>query len=135
MFVHSARWQRRKNVSSQEFLAKIFHDHVARAGGVGLFNHGLDVVALAHIAYHRDDVVSEILLEPRNNNGGIESSRVGKNNFFSHEHSSLAGDRRRPAVDKELLSVHAGDSLPAQRSQTARNPSPRRSLLIRGAPA
>src|SRR5260370_19318224 len=135
MLVCRSRLPRRKNVSGQKLLAQILDDHLACARGVGLLDHCLNVVGLAHIADHRDDAVIVVLLEPWNDDGGIESSGVGEHNFFRHEHSLRAGDRHRPAVNKESLSVLEAGFPPARKSMTARNPSPRLSLPIRGAPA
>src|SRR6267154_2208574 len=105
MLIHSAGLQCWKNISSQKLLAEIFHDHLARAGGVSLLYNGLDVIPLPYIAHHGDDTVRVIFLEPGNNDGGIEPSGVSEHNFFRHKHSLRAGDRRRPVAGKESLSV------------------------------
>src|SRR5580658_152500 len=135
MLIHRTSAQRGKHISSQKLLAKILHDHLARARRISLLDNGFNVISLADIADHRDHAVGVIFFEPRNNNGGIEPPGVSEYNFFRHEHSSRAGDRRRPTANKESLSAHAGDFLPAQRPRTAANRSPRRLLPTLDAPA
>src|SRR5258708_36767620 len=134
MLIHSAGLQCWKNVSSQKLLAEVFHDHLARARGVGLLYNGLDVVTLPYIAHHGDDAVRVIFLKPGNNDGGIESSRVSEHNFFRHKHSLRAGDRRPPVEDKESLSVRAAGFPPAQKLLPAEIPHLRRSLQPSVAP-
>ena len=55
----------------------------AGAGGEGLFVRGLEIFALAEIADHGDYFAAAVsFLEPRNDDGGIQTSRVGKYDFF-----------------------------------------------------
>ena len=97
MFVHRARLQRGENISGQKFLAQVFHHHLAGAGLVGLFDDGFDVVSLAHIAHHGDHIVGIVFFQPRNDDGGIQTSGIRKHNFLRHERSSLAGDPPPPS--------------------------------------
>src|ERR1700680_321297 len=107
MLVDSSRLQRREHVPREKFLAEIFHHHLGGAGGVGFRNYGFNVVSLADIAHHRNHIVGIIFSQPRNNDGGVETSRIGKYDFLRHEPSSLAIGFPRPAINTKWLSERA----------------------------
>ncbi len=99
VLVHRARLDRREDVVGQELLPQVFDDDFARAGLVGLLDHGIEVVALADVGDEGDDVVVVVFLQPRNDDGGVQPSRICKDNFFTHEHSSAgSGEHRLPAT-------------------------------------
>ena len=93
--------QSREYVASQELFAQIFDNHFAGAGRISLLDDGFDVVPLAHIADHGDDVIGIVFLQPWNDDGSVESTGISKNNFLRHERSLRAGAPRRPAINKE----------------------------------
>ena len=87
VLVDCARLERRKYVTGEKFLAQVFDDHLAGAGVIGLLHDCFDVIFLPDIADHGNDVVVVILFQPRNDDGGIESTGIGENDFLRHEHS------------------------------------------------
>ncbi len=115
VLVHSPGFQGREDVSGQEFLAQILDHNLACAGGICLLNHSFNVISLANIADHGNDVVRVIFLEPRDDDRRIESPGIGEDNFFRHERSLPAGEPRRPAANTKWPSEHACDSPPARR--------------------
>ncbi len=66
-----------------EFLAQIFDVSGARAGSESLFSRCFQILALPEIADHGDHFAAAVIfLEPRNDDGGIEPSGIGKHNFL-----------------------------------------------------
>ena len=83
MLVDRAGAQRGPDVAGDEFFAQIFDEGLAGAGGERFLVGGLQVFALAEVADHGDYLAAAVvLLEPRNNDGGIEPPGIGKNNFL-----------------------------------------------------
>ena len=74
-----ARAQSREDVVAQEFIAQVFHDHFCRAGLMGFFHHGVNVLALAHVGNHGDHVTVIVFFEPRNNDRGIKPPEYASN--------------------------------------------------------
>ena len=87
MLVDRARLERRKYVTGEKFLAQVFDDHLAGAGVIGLLHDRFDIISLPDIADHGNHIVVVILFQPRNDDGGIESTGIGENDFLRHEHS------------------------------------------------
>ena len=87
MFVHGARFQRGKDVSGKKFFAQIFDDDLAGASRVRLLHDCFDIVTLADVADHGDDVVVVVFFEPWNDDGSIESAGIGEDDFVRHERS------------------------------------------------
>ena len=118
--------ERGEHVAGQKLFAQVLDNDFAGAGGIGLLHHGLDVVALSHIADHGDDVIGIVFLEPRNNDRGVESAGIGKHNFLRHKHSLRAGARRRRAADIKSLFEREDGFPPAHKRSSGLNQSPRR---------
>ena len=78
MLVDGARLQRGENIAGEKFFAQVFDYDFARAGGIGFVDHGFEIVSLAHVANHGDDVVGIVLFQPRNDDGGVQASGVGE---------------------------------------------------------
>ena len=58
------------------------HHHLGRAGGNGLLRHGLHVVSLAHVGHKGNDLAAVVLLQPRNNDGGIQTPEYASTTFL-----------------------------------------------------
>ena len=83
VFVDGSGAQRGPDVAGDEFLAQVFDVGGAGAGGESFLVRGFQIFLLAEIADHGDHFAAVIiLLQPRNNDGGIETSGIGKNNFL-----------------------------------------------------
>ena len=64
VFVYGACFQRGEDVSGKEFFTQVLDHHLAGAGRVGFLHDCFDVVTLADVPHHRDDVVVVVLFEP-----------------------------------------------------------------------
>ena len=83
MFVNGARAQSGPNVAGDEFLAKILDVRGTRAGGESFFARGFQIFLLAEVADHGDHFAAAVIfLQPRNNDGGVQTSGIGKHNFL-----------------------------------------------------
>ena len=103
MLVHRARLDRREDVVGQELLPQVFDDDLARAGLVRLLDDCVDVVALANVGHEGDDVVVIVFLQPRNDDGGVESSGISKYDFLTHVHSSAGSGATPPSSNKTRM--------------------------------
>ena len=101
MLVDSTGFQSREDVSGEKFFAQVFHDHLCGAGRVSFLDHRFEIVPLANVADHGDDVVRIVFLQPRNDDRGIEAAGISKDYFLRHERSLWAGERRRPTTNTE----------------------------------
>src|SRR5580698_520288 len=82
IFINRTCFQRRPDVSGKKFFAQIFDNDLAGSSFVGLVDDSLDIISLTHVSDHGDHFVGVVFFEPWNDDGGIESTRVSKNNFF-----------------------------------------------------
>ena len=83
MLVDAAGADKFPKVLGDELLAQVLDMDVAGAGFAGLFlEAGELIAALADIAAHGDDFAAVVLLEPRNDDGGIQPAGVGECNFL-----------------------------------------------------
>ena len=82
MLVNGSGAQSGPDVLADEFFAQILDVSGGSAGGESLLAGGVEVFPLANVADHGDDFAAVILLKPRNDDGGIESSGVCENDFF-----------------------------------------------------
>ncbi len=83
MFVNGTRAQRGPDVTRDEFLAKILDVCGTRAGGERLLARRFQILLLTEIADHGDHLAAAVIfLEPRNDDGGIQTSGICKHNFL-----------------------------------------------------
>ena len=82
MLVNRAGAQCRPDVAGDKFLPQIFDISSARAGGKRFLSCCFQIFLLAEIANHGNHFAAVILLEPGNNDGGVQTSGVRKYNFF-----------------------------------------------------
>src|SRR5262249_4438414 len=102
---------------------------------MGFFRHLVHIIALADICDHRDDFAVIILFQPRNDDGGIQSSGIGQYNFLTHDCSLKGSDAaRNPAVKVKSLFARAYGSPPDRKPLNRENRSRLRQLLLRGGP-
>jgi hypothetical protein len=75
VFVHRSSAQRGPDVTGDEFLAQIFDVSGTCARRQRLFSRRFQIFLLAEVANHGDHFAARIgLLEPGNNDGGIQTS-------------------------------------------------------------
>ncbi len=82
VFVNGAGAERRPNVVAHKFFAQIFNERGGCAGGERFFAGGFQVFLLADVADHGDNFAAIIFLEPRDDDGGVQSAGIGEYNFF-----------------------------------------------------
>src|SRR5262249_39183041 len=123
VLVHRARLDRRENVVRQELLPQVVDDDLARAGLIRLLDNRVEVVSLADVRHIGDDVVVIVFFQPRNDDGGVEASRISKYDLLTHVHSSGgSGANRLPAIGPGWPSECAGGFPP---DRTLRNAASR----------
>ena len=82
LLVNRAHLQGRPDAVGDELFADVFNIDLARAGLDGLLVEGGQLFALTYVNGDGDNVVVIVLLQPRDDNRGIQTARVSKNNFF-----------------------------------------------------
>jgi hypothetical protein len=68
--------QSRENVVAQKLFTQVFYNHLGRAGLMRLLNYTINVLALADIGDHGNHLAMIVFLEPRNDDGGVQSSGI-----------------------------------------------------------
>ena len=74
VLVDGAGAQRRPDVVANEFFAQIFDVRRGSAGGKRFLARGFEIFLLADVADDSDDFAAVVFLEPRDDDGGVESS-------------------------------------------------------------
>ena len=88
MLVDPAGAHQLPQVLRDELLPQVFDIDFGSAGLAGLFFEAAKfVAALADIAAHGHDFAAVILLEPWNDDRGIQPARVGERNFLRFMHN------------------------------------------------
>src|SRR4029077_12915115 len=82
VLVNRAGAQRRPNVIADKFFAEVFDMGGRSARSERFLARGLEILLLADVADHGDDFAAIIFLQPGNDDGGVESSRIGEHDFF-----------------------------------------------------
>ena len=68
-------------------IHQIQHIQLGRAGLDGLLLQALQLVILAHVAGHGDDLgIVVVLLQPGDDDGRIQTAGVGEDNFLDLRH-------------------------------------------------
>ena len=84
VFVHRARLHRGIDVILDEFFAQVFYVQFGRARFQRLFFQPVQLALLPYVGRDRDHfAVVIVFFQPRNNDGGIQSARIGKDNFLN----------------------------------------------------
>ncbi len=73
-FIDRARLHRGHDVITHKLFTQVADDHLLRARVVGFGDNRINVLALAHVADHGNDIQAVILIEPRDNNRGVETT-------------------------------------------------------------
>ena len=76
MLVSSTGAQSREDVVAHELRAQIFDERLGRPDGRALLGGGFQVLALPHVREHRDNLAVVVLFQPRDDDGGVEPSRI-----------------------------------------------------------
>ena len=82
MFIDGACAERGPDVVADKFFAQIFDVGGRGAGGERFFAGGFEIFLLAYVADHGDDFALIVFFQPRNDDGGVETSGIGENYFF-----------------------------------------------------
>src|SRR5260370_35832078 len=82
MFVDGSGAQRWPDIVADKFGAQVFGVDGRRAGGERLLARGFQIFLLANVADHGDYFAAVVFTEPGNNDGGIQSARIGQDDFF-----------------------------------------------------
>src|SRR5262249_55636166 len=101
------------DVITDEFLAEVLDVCGLSAGGQRLFARRFQIFLLTDVADHSDDFAAVVFLEPRDDDGGVEASGVGENNFFGftellvHSSSLFGVENRIRRAKLEMQARHA----------------------------
>ena len=83
LLVHGASLHGRDDVIVDVFVRQVEHVELRRAGLDGLFLQTVELVGLTDVAGHGDDfAVVVVLLQPRDDDGRIQTAGVSKDDFF-----------------------------------------------------
>src|SRR2546423_12802644 len=116
-----------KKIVGREFFFRIDEMKIARAGAIRLVGESGRLFRLTDIDGHGDDIAAVVFLQPRNDDRGVESARIGECYFFDgllHRVSVLSG---APAPRRRFR-LRAGEGAGAALSYAAFS-------LVSGAPA
>src|SRR6266702_3999933 len=75
-FVHRARFNQRPEIAGYEFVAKVFDITFGCPGPQRLFFNAVQFIILADVAGHSDDFTTIVFLEPRNDDGRVQTAGV-----------------------------------------------------------
>ncbi len=97
--VHGVGANQRKNEIARELLAQIDQMKFARAGLERLFFEADGFFGLPDFGAKRDDLASELVLDPAQDHRGIEPAGIGEHHFFDRLscHFSFPRAERRAA--------------------------------------
>src|SRR5581483_3852531 len=122
VFVNRACPKRRKHIVDQKRFPQVFDDDFAGARRISLVDDRLQIVALAYVADHGDHVMRKVFFQPRNNDGSVKASRIGKHDFVRHGRSlSADGSCRLPVIKAEWPSAREPGFLPGRRRRIGVN--------------
>ncbi len=89
-FVDGAGFEHGEAVLLGEFLAEVFDDALVGTGFEGFFLDAFEFIALAEFGGEGDDLAAGVIvLEPGEDDGGIEAAGVGEDDFF---HFGMGGE-------------------------------------------
>ena len=94
ILIHSAGFHRGDDIIVHVFIFQIQHVQLGRTGLQGLFLQTVEFGALAHVTGNGNDLrIVVILLQPGNDDGRIQTARIGENNLLDirliHENPSF----------------------------------------------
>ena len=101
-FIERVRAEHREDIVTNEFLAEVLDEDLADAQHLGLGACRFDFLTLADIGGEGDDLRVVAVLEPAQDDRGVEPAGIGKHDFFdvflfhgvSHNGSSCGPQRR-----------------------------------------
>ncbi len=74
MFIDGAGAYRWIDIVAHKLVAQIEHHRLLGACGVGFGHHGVQVFSLAYISNHGDYIHTVVLVEPGDNDRGVETT-------------------------------------------------------------
>ncbi len=74
MLIDCAGAYRRIHIVAYELVAQVEHHRLFGAGGIGFSHHCVQVFALAYIGNHGDYIHAVVLVEPGNDDRGVETT-------------------------------------------------------------
>ncbi len=84
LLVYGVHLQGGPNEVGDELLPHVLDVDLGRAGLDGLFVEGRQLLSLAHVHRHSDDLAVVVFLQPGDDDRGIQTAGIGENNFFFH---------------------------------------------------
>ena len=72
VLIDCAGTYRRIHVVAHELIAQVEHHRLLGAGGIGFIHHCVQVFALAHIGNHGNYIHAVVLIQPGNDDRGVE---------------------------------------------------------------
>src|ERR1700676_290338 len=82
VLVDGAGAKGRPDVIAHEFFTEVFDVGGGGTRGEGFFARGFEIFLLADVADHGDHFAAVVFLEPRNDDGGVQTSGIGEDDFF-----------------------------------------------------
>ena len=92
LLIHRAHLQRGPDVIGHKLFAHVDDIELFRAGLLGLLMQGFQLFALAHVHRDGNHVVIVIFLQPRDDDGRIQTAAIREHHFF------LRHDRLPPEI-------------------------------------
>ena len=88
-FINSVRAEHREDEISHKLFAHIFYIDVFHTHKLGFGAGRLQLFALAQIGRKGHDLTAIFCLKPLENDGGVQTTRIRKDNFFGSRHHTF----------------------------------------------
>ena len=109
-FIKRIGAEHREDIIAHEFLAQVFHIHFPNAEHLCLLTSRPDILSLPQIGGEGHDLTLIRVLQPAQNDRGIEAAGIGQHNFFDalgHEFALMMEGLARPVKNTLTCSPHS----------------------------
>jgi hypothetical protein len=89
--------EHREDIVADEFLAQVLDIDFLDAHHLGLGARRLDLFALAQVGGESDDLAAVIVLQPAQDDRGVEPARIGQHHLLDRAFFDIRHDRSRSA--------------------------------------
>src|SRR5207249_4532755 len=110
-FVDRARLDSFPEIRGDELLAQVFDMDLRGARRERFLTHRLEIVALADVAHHGDDLASVILAQPRNDDRSVESARVRQDHSLYVGHDFSFAGEAAVSSQSSVISLKSNEQL------------------------